>query len=55
VITGLGGSTVWTSDINNLLPFYRDVLGLTPGAGNPPFWVGIDRKAYSLGGPEVFL
>ena len=27
MITGLGGSTIWTSDINNLLPFYRDVVG----------------------------
>ena len=28
MITGLGGASIWSSDLNNLLPFYRDVLGL---------------------------
>lgn len=28
MITGLGGSTIWSSDLNNLLPFYRDVIGM---------------------------
>ena len=29
MINGLGGATIWSQDVNNLLPFYRDVLGLT--------------------------
>jgi predicted enzyme related to lactoylglutathione lyase len=29
MITGLRGTSIWSQDLNNLLPFYRDVLGLT--------------------------
>ena len=29
MITGFSGVTIWSEDLNNLLPFYRDVLGLT--------------------------
>src|SRR5437763_7128142 len=29
MIKGLSGATIWSEDLNNLLPFYRDVLGLT--------------------------
>ena len=28
MIKGLRGSTIWSEDLNNLLPFYRDTLGL---------------------------
>ncbi len=28
MITGLGGVSIWSSDLKNLLPFYRDVVGL---------------------------
>ena len=28
MITGLRGATTWSEDLNNLLPFYRDLLGL---------------------------
>jgi predicted enzyme related to lactoylglutathione lyase len=28
MITGLRGATIWSEDLNNLLPFYRDLLGL---------------------------
>jgi predicted enzyme related to lactoylglutathione lyase len=28
MIKGLRGATIWSEDLNNLLPFYRDVLGL---------------------------
>lgn len=35
-ITGLGGAIIWTEDISRLLPFYRDVLGLTPGVQRMP-------------------
>jgi len=39
MIKGLGGATIWSSDVNNLLPFYRDVLGLTVGIQIPGFVV----------------
>jgi hypothetical protein len=26
MITGLGGASIWSKDLNNLLPFYRDTL-----------------------------
>jgi predicted enzyme related to lactoylglutathione lyase len=29
MISGLGGVSIWSSDLNNLLPFYRDTLGLS--------------------------
>jgi predicted enzyme related to lactoylglutathione lyase len=28
MLTEFGGASLWSEDINNLLPFYRDVLGL---------------------------
>ena len=28
MITGFAGASIWSEDLNNLLPFYRDVLGL---------------------------
>lgn len=28
MIKKLSGATIWSQDLNNLLPFYRDVLGL---------------------------
>ena len=28
MITGLSGATIWSQDLNNLLPFYRDTIGL---------------------------
>ena len=28
MITGLRGATIWSENLNNLLPFYRDLLGL---------------------------
>ena len=31
MINGLRGATIWSEDLNNLLPFYRDVLGLPVG------------------------
>ena len=31
MIKGLRGATIWSEDVNNLLPFYRDVLGLKVG------------------------
>ena len=48
MILGLGGATIWTGDINNLLPFYRDVVGLTPGVATPEFVVFGDQTAPAL-------
>ena len=31
MIKGLRGATIWSQDVNNLLPFYRDVIGLPVG------------------------
>jgi catechol 2,3-dioxygenase-like lactoylglutathione lyase family enzyme len=28
MITRFAGASIWSADLNNLLPFYRDVLGL---------------------------
>jgi predicted enzyme related to lactoylglutathione lyase len=39
VITGLRGTSIWSEDLNNLLPFYRDVLGLEVTTETPGFVV----------------
>lgn len=37
MITALGGTTIWSSDLKNLLPFYRDILGLSVQMDTPGF------------------
>lgn len=37
MIRGLAGTTIWSGDLGNLLPFYRDVLGLPVGIDTPGF------------------
>jgi predicted enzyme related to lactoylglutathione lyase len=37
MLKGLGGATIWSEDLNNLLPFYRDVLGLKVAVEIPGF------------------
>jgi predicted enzyme related to lactoylglutathione lyase len=37
MLKGLGGATIWSEDLNNLLPFYRDVLGLNVAVEIPGF------------------
>ena len=37
MITGLRVSSIWSEDLNNLLPFYRDTLGLKVGLQSPGF------------------
>jgi predicted enzyme related to lactoylglutathione lyase len=37
MITGLGGCTIWSSDLQNLLPFYRDIVGLPVTLESPRF------------------
>lgn len=39
MIKGLSGSTTWSEDLNKLLPFYRDTLGLKPSFESPDFVV----------------
>jgi catechol 2,3-dioxygenase-like lactoylglutathione lyase family enzyme len=39
MIKGLAGATIWSEDLNKLLPFYRDVLGLAVGVQTPGFVV----------------
>jgi predicted enzyme related to lactoylglutathione lyase len=50
MITGLRGATIWSEDVENLLPFYRDVLGLGVGLQIPGFVVLGD-----LGTPALAL
>lgn len=50
MITRLRVSSIWSQDLHNLLPFYRDVLGLTVGLEAPGFVVLGDP-----GGPAVAL
>ena len=51
MITGLRGATIWSEDLNRLLSFYRDVLGLTVGIETPGFVVfgKGDAPALALG------
>jgi predicted enzyme related to lactoylglutathione lyase len=39
MITGLRGTSIWSEDLNNLLPFYRDTLGLEVTTETPGFVV----------------
>jgi predicted enzyme related to lactoylglutathione lyase len=48
MIKGLCGATIWSEDLNNLLPFYRDVLGFKVGTEAPGFVVFGDLTAPAL-------
>jgi len=48
MIKGLQGATIWSEDLGNLLPFYRDVLGLEVGLQTSGFVVLGDRGAPAL-------
>jgi predicted enzyme related to lactoylglutathione lyase len=48
MITGLRGASIWSEDVKNLLPFYRDVLGLKVGFESPGFVVLGDPGAPAL-------
>ena len=50
MIKGFAGSSVWSEDLNKLLPFYRDTLGLKPTIESPGFVVFGD-----LGSPTFAL
>jgi predicted enzyme related to lactoylglutathione lyase len=49
MITGITGASIWSEDLNNLFPFYRDVLGLKVAFESPQF-VGLgDPNGAMLG------
>jgi predicted enzyme related to lactoylglutathione lyase len=48
MIKGLRGSTIWSEDVNHLLPFYRDVLGLEVGLQIDGFVVLGDLRTPTL-------
>ena len=48
MIKGLRGATIWSEDLGNLLPFYRDVLGLRVAVQTPGFVVLGDTGAPAL-------
>ncbi len=50
MIKGLRLAAIWSADINNLLPFYRDTLGLKVGMDSPGFVILGDPN-----GPAVAL
>jgi predicted enzyme related to lactoylglutathione lyase len=37
MIKNFAGASIWSEDLNNLLPFYRDVLGLKVAMESPGF------------------
>ncbi len=46
MIKQFGGASIWSADLNNLLPFYRDVLGLKVTMESPGFvLLGADSPA----------
>lgn len=46
MIKQFSGATIWSEDLNNLLPFYRDVLGLAVVMESPGFvLLGADSPA----------
>jgi predicted enzyme related to lactoylglutathione lyase len=49
MIKGFGGASIWSQDLNNLLPFYRDTLGLTPTMESERFVVFGDTSGPTLG------
>ena len=48
MIKGLRGASIWSEDVKNLLPFYRDVLGLKVALESPGFVVLGDLGAPAL-------
>lgn len=53
MIKKFAGATIWSQDLNNLLPFYRDVLGLKVLVETPGFVVlgtdSLDAPGLNLG------
>jgi catechol-2,3-dioxygenase len=57
MIIGVRGTTVWSEDLNRLLPFYRDRLGLPVAIDTPGFVVlgRSDAHALALGTPVTCM
>ena len=49
MIKGLAGASIWSADQNNLVPFYRDTIGLPIAFEAPAFVVFGDANAPTLG------
>jgi len=49
MINGLRAVSVWSADLNNLLPFYREVLGLKVAIQSPRFVVLGEPGAPTIG------
>ena len=48
MIKGLRLASIWSEDLNNLLPFYRDVVGLAVGMETPGFVIMGDPNGASV-------
>jgi predicted enzyme related to lactoylglutathione lyase len=48
MIKGLRGASIWSENVNNLLPFYRDLLGLKVAVDTPGFVVLGDLAGTTL-------
>ena len=53
MIKGLSGATIWSEDLSNLLPFYRDVLGLPVGIETPGFVLLAHAATLALKTPRL--
>ena len=49
MIQGLRTATIFSEDLNNLLPFYRDTLGLSVSIETPAFVLLGDPQEASIG------
>jgi predicted enzyme related to lactoylglutathione lyase len=51
MITKLSGASIWSEDLNNLMPFYRDKVGLPIRLDTPGFAVlgSVEGPSLSLG------
>jgi predicted enzyme related to lactoylglutathione lyase len=54
MLNGLSGATIWSEDLNTLLPFYRDLLGLQVAYEQPGF-VGFGERAANGGYTGAYL
>jgi predicted enzyme related to lactoylglutathione lyase len=54
MLKGLSGASIWSEDHNNLLPFYRDLLGLAIAYESPGF-VGFGERSESGGYRGAYL
>jgi predicted enzyme related to lactoylglutathione lyase len=48
MIKGFAGASIWSADLNHLLPFYRDTLGLKTSIESPGFVLFGDPAGVTL-------